>query len=122
MAIKLHELIDQVREELLMPRQANTPDAMYPFLFVDEIEIQVGVTVSTKVEGAGKVNIQVIEAGGNSAIETENIHHLKIKLTPLLTKDEVRDRLITDDHLREKVETAIRHATLKEELQAAGIE
>ena len=35
MSVTLNQLIEQVREELLSPRQANTPEAMYPFLFVE---------------------------------------------------------------------------------------
>jgi hypothetical protein len=63
MSITLSQLIDQVREELLTPRQAATPEAIYPFLFVDEVELELAVTVSDKVDGLGKVTIHIAEIG-----------------------------------------------------------
>lgn len=93
MSITLSQLIDQVREELLAPRDAKTSESMYPFLFVEEIELEIGVTVSCTVEGGGKVNVQVIEVGSRIDRGNEQIHCVKVKMTPLFTKDEVREQL-----------------------------
>ncbi len=115
MAIKLHELIDQVRDELLMPRRADTLDAMYPFLFVDEVELDLSVTVSAKVEGSGKVSIQVIEVGGGSEAAGEDVHSVKIKMTPLLTKEEIREQLKKNGRLWQTIENVTRRTMVKED-------
>ena len=115
MTVKLHELIDQVRDELLMPRRAGTLDAMYPFLFVDEVELDLSITVSAKVTGSGKVSIQVIEVGGGSEVTGEDVHNVKIKMTPLLTKDEIREQLKKDGRLWQTIEDATRRTMIKED-------
>ena len=45
--VTLHELIDQVKKELLTPTRADFPETLYPFLFVDEVELEVNVAVTT---------------------------------------------------------------------------
>lgn len=93
MSITLNQLIDQVREELLEPRRVTKEEAMYPFLFVEEIEIEVGVKVASNIESSGKINIKVIEIGTGSELQDEETHRIKIKLTPLYSKDEIRKQI-----------------------------
>ena len=93
MTITLNQLIDEVREELLEPRQINKEDGMYPFLFVKEVEIEVGIKVSSGMDGSGKVSIQVIEASLGANLQGEETHRIKVKLTPLYSKAEIRKRL-----------------------------
>ena len=114
MPITLNQLIDQVREELLSPRRMDTPEAMYPFLFVEEVELEVNVTVSRTVEGAGKVNIQVAELGGGVEKASEQAQRIRIKMTPLLTKDEIREKLKKDERLWQRIEGVALPATAKE--------
>ncbi len=114
MGITLSQLIDQVREELLSPRRARTPEAMYPFLFVDEVELEVNVTASSTLEGAGKVNVQVVELGSSVEKANEQVHRVKIKMTPLMTKDEVREKLKADKRLWQKIESVVIPAATKE--------
>jgi len=115
MTITLNQLIDQVREELLSPRRATTPEAMYPFLFIEEIELEVGVTVSSTVEGSGKINIQVVELGRGLGKSDEQTHRVKIKMTPLLTKDEIREMLKQAGRLWERVQPVTLRATTKDD-------
>jgi len=114
MSITLNQLIDQVRHELLAPRRAETPEAMYPFLFVEEIELEVGVTVSTQVEGKGGINIHVIELGSGVSKGNEEMPRVKIKLTPLLSKDEVQEKLKQASRTWEKIEQSVILAGTKE--------
>ncbi len=114
MSITLNQLIDQVRHELLSPRQAKTPEAMYPFLFVEEIELEVGVTVASEVEGKAGINIQVVELGSGLAKSAEEMHRVKIKLTPLLSKEEVRDKLKQNQRTWAKIEQGVISAGTKE--------
>lgn len=114
MTITLNQLIDQVRHELLAPRQAETAQAMYPFLFVEEIELEVGVTVSGSVEGKGGINIQVVELGSGITKSNEDTHRVKIKLTPLLSKEEVRAKLKQNSHTWKQIEEGVMTGILKE--------
>ncbi|OQY34270.1 MAG: hypothetical protein B6243_05700 [Anaerolineaceae bacterium 4572_5.2] len=115
MTITLSQLIDEVREELLTPRRAHTKEAMYPFLFVEEIELEVGVTVSSAVEGSGGIDIQVVELGASVEKTNEQAHRIKIKMTPLLSKEEVRTKLKNDKRTWQKMEDAIIPAVTKED-------
>lgn len=112
MEITLSELIDQVREELLAPRQGT--QATYPFLFVDEVELELGVSVSKKADGSGKVNIAVLEIGGGVGKTDQQTHRIKVKMTPLLTKEEVREKL-KQNGLWEIIEPVAMQATTKED-------
>jgi hypothetical protein len=114
MGVTLSQLIDQVREELLSPRQARTPEAMYPFLFVDEVELEINVTASSTLEGAGKVNIQVVELGSGVEKASEQIHRVRIKMTPLMTKEEVREKLRANERVWQRIENVVMPATTKD--------
>lgn len=114
MAVTLRELIDQVRAELLAPPEGRNLDALIPFLFVDEIELEVGVTVSTTVEGAGKVTLLVVELGGGGERAHEQAHRVKVKMSPLLTKEEVRAQLREDPRLWARVQHYNLAGTLKD--------
>ncbi len=114
MSITLNQLIDQVREELLIPRQATTPEAVYPFLFVDEVELELAVTVSDKVDGSGKVTIHIAEIGSGAEKGHEQAQRMKIKMTPLLSKDEMRERLKQDKRLWGKIEDVSAPAITKD--------
>lgn len=111
MEVTLSDLIDQVREELLTPRHQ---EGATPFLFVDEVELELNVSVSKKVEGSGKVSIKVIEVGGGGGKTDQQTHRITVKMTPLLTKSEVRNKLQQDGKLWAAVESFTTQATTKE--------
>ncbi|MCP4353500.1 MAG: hypothetical protein GY795_49250 [Desulfobacterales bacterium] len=113
MAIQLHEFIEQIREELLTPRGTDSPETTYPFLSVDEVELEVSLTVSSKVEGSGKLKIYVVELGGGGEQAHQQAHRVKIKMTPLLTRDEIRDKLKKEGKW-EHIESTVMKATTKE--------
>lgn len=103
MEITLNELIEQVREELSTPLPSREKEEL-PFLFVDEIEIEVGVTISKTTEGSGdigaKVTIGVAEiegklGGGVSKADQSN-HRIKIKMTPLFSKEDLLSKFNQD--------------------------
>ena len=114
MPVTLSQLIDQVRKELLMPRQAGTPEAMYPFLFVDEVELELNVSVSTAVEGSGKLAIYIIDVGGSSERSNEQSNRITVKLLPLLSREEVREQLKSDARTWERIVQVAMPATTKE--------
>jgi hypothetical protein len=110
----LHELIEQVKKELLTPTRADSADELYPFLFVDEVELEVNVAVSDKLSDSGKLTLYVLEAGMGGEKSQEKGHKVTIKLSPLVTKEEMRARLKLDGRLWEGIEEATRQAGLKD--------
>lgn len=114
----LHELIDYVKEDLLTPLKADSPEELYPFLFVEEVELEVNVAVTDKLSDSGKLTIYVLEAGLGGEKAQEKGHKIKVRLTPLVTKEEMRARLRLDERLWKKIEQTTGQAAVKEpELQ-----
>ncbi len=72
------------------------------------------MTISSAVEGTGKVNIQIVELGGGVEKGNEQMHRVKIKMTPLLTKDEILAMLKKDTRLWNKIGPVTLQATTKE--------
>lgn len=114
MDVMLRELIDQIREDLLTPGEGAGPEAKYPFLFVEEVNLELDVSVSKKADGSGKISIKVVELGGGIERADQKTHRVKIKLTPLLTKEEVRKRLQRDGKLWAQIESTVTQAATKE--------
>jgi len=100
-SIGLAELIAQVRQELIRPEMA-TEDKI-PLLSIEEIELQIAITVS-KTAKAG-INIQVIELGGYRL--HSDVHTVRVKLAPLLTREERLSMLREDPRWSEMVEHQI---------------
>lgn len=90
--IPLSKLIDHVRDELMTP-----PDpSQKPILYVEEIELEVGVTYSYTADAGLKVNVVFFEMGGEGGQAKENVHTVRLKLTPLLSKEDVLEQLKQD--------------------------
>lgn len=104
MAVTLRQLIEQVRLELLSPPEGQGLEALVPFLFVDEVEVEVAVSVESTVEGSGKVNIYVLELGGGGQRASEQAHRVRVKMSPLLSREEVRAQLQQDPRLWARVQ------------------
>ena len=79
--IGLADLIHKVKQELLIP---EAPGNAIPFLSVDEVNLELQVTVTK--EGEAGVKIWVINAGGNYG--RENVQKITVKLTSLISKEE----------------------------------
>lgn len=85
-SIGLSELIKQVKSELAQKVDLDDP---VPILAVDEIELEIQVTVSKKAEGG--VKIYVVELG--AGVEKMNVHTVRLKMLPLLTREQRVDEL-----------------------------
>lgn len=79
--IGLAELIEQVKRELLTPSLEGETDI--PLLSVDEVELELQVTV--KKEGKGGIKIYVLELGGGGS--RDDVQKVKIKLSPIVSKE-----------------------------------
>ena len=82
-SIGLTELIYQVKRELLSSEsRQNDP---VPLFAVDEIELEVAITVSR--EGQVGINIQVFSLGGGAS--RADAQTVRVKLKPLRTREEL---------------------------------
>jgi hypothetical protein len=88
-SIGLAELVAKVRQELL--DLENAPDV--PLFSVDEIKLQLQVTISK--EANGELNIEVVELGGG--VSREDVQQVELTLTPLVNKEQ-RITLFKDKH------------------------
>jgi hypothetical protein len=110
----LHALIDQVKTELLTPIRADSADDLYPFLFVDEVTLEVDVAVTDTLSDSGKLTLYVLEAGAEGEKRQQQGHKVTITLSPLVTKEEMRARLKLDGRLWQGIEKTSDLGTVKE--------
>lgn len=115
--VALHDLINYIRDELLTPYRADSPEKLYPFLSIDEVELELSVAISASVSGSGQLSIQVLELGGSKEKTKEQGHTMRIKMSPILTKEEIREQLQQDKNLWEKI-TKVSRRMLKDTNQA----
>jgi hypothetical protein len=101
--ISLSEFIWQVKKDLL-DRQLSKDDPV-PLFAIDEIEVEVSVTASREAEGSAGLNLTILgvglEAGGTGTVGKENAQTVRIKMTPLLSKAELYERL--PDHIKAEI-------------------
>jgi hypothetical protein len=89
--IGISELIEQVEAELLAKAKITA-------LFVESVELELQVTV--KKEGKAGIKIDVISFGGaevGGGLGQDNIQKIKIKLSPLLDKEEIKKTLAQEE-------------------------
>jgi hypothetical protein len=104
-SIGLSELINQVKKELL--EKSDSLDQI-PLLSVEDVELEISVTVSK--EGEGGINIQVVELG--AGITHTQVHTVRVRLSPLLSKEERLADLKTDSRW-EKIVSQQKESLLK---------
>lgn len=104
--IGLTELIYQVKRELLQPAEGE--EDPYPLLVVDEIELEIAIAVTKK--GEAGLSIQVLSASGGA--ERSHADTVRVKLSPILTREERLTELRQDPGWRQIVQEQMK-ATLK---------
>lgn len=98
--ISLQKLIDQVKKELLAP--SKSPD--YPLLFIDKVELELAVAI-TQGRG-GEIGISVLEtlSGKVQSDSSQRYSHtVRLTLTPILSREEIRVLLDRDDRIRKRI-------------------
>ncbi|MCP4699477.1 MAG: hypothetical protein GY862_21915 [Gammaproteobacteria bacterium] len=106
--IALSELIAQVKEDLLSEVKNNSEHG--PLLFVDEIEVAAQVVANQEEGGEAGVKLSVLnffaaDAKVKSQTGNEHMHTVKIKLSPLVSKQEYLQSL-NDEEKKQLMETA----------------
>lgn len=115
--ISLQNLINQVKKELLAP--SNSPD--YPLLFVEKVELELAVAVN---QGAGgEIGISVLEtlSGKMQRNSTQQSSHMiRLTLTPILSRDEIRALLEKDSRIRDRIMQIAPSALLRDDAYLEG--
>ena len=91
--IDLNDLIDKLKSDLFAP-YAHTTQAgkqVYPIFFVDGVEVELAVNIKYEAGVGLKISVpQVAELSGSGGAERGRSHTMKIKFSPILTRDELR--------------------------------
>jgi hypothetical protein len=98
--ISLQKMIDQVKKELLAP--SASPD--YPLLVIDEVELELAVAITQ--EAGGEIGISVLETLSGKVqgdLSRQHSHTVRLTLTPVLSREEIKALLDRDDRLRKRI-------------------
>ena len=115
--IRLQELVDQVRKELLAP--SNSPD---PIFFIDKIELELAVKVVKDAQGGVKVTVIGIAEGSlGASVGGEQGHVVRVSLSPLLSREAILNELIKDPKKEEYLMKYMKRAFLKGDDTAGAI-
>lgn len=109
--ITLNALIEKLKVDLFSPYlgTANEGKVAYPIFFIDEVELKLAVTIEYDVNTGIKVTIPQLVEGNVGAGETSgSAHTMKLKLSPILEREEMRALMDEDERLME----GVREATL----------
>ena len=100
--LSLQTLIDKVKTDLFAPLEGTEKEGkvVYPVFLVDEVELELALNIKYSTEGGIKVTIpQVVEGSVGAGHEAGQSHTIKIKLSPILTRDEMRGQMQADERL-----------------------
>lgn len=86
--IGLHELIYQVKKELLAP----SPGDPVPLFYVEGVELELGV--AARKEGQAGIKLYVVDVSGGGS--RERAQTVRVRLRPLYSREEMR-RLVEQD-------------------------
>lgn len=112
--VTLQSLIDRIKGDLFAPyHHLEDGQAKVPVFFVEEAELEVAFNVSYDDRAGVRISIlQVVSGGTERGTETGSAHRIKVKLCPILTREELREIVEKDDELmasiRQTFETALR--------------
>jgi hypothetical protein len=94
--IGLAEYIEKVKQDLLNEQYLSKDKTA--LLAIEEIEIELTVVATKEGGGSGKVSFKLgvpltgefgVEAGGEGKLTRENAQTLRVKLAPLITKEQI---------------------------------
>lgn len=95
--ITLQTLIDKVKEDLFAPYEGTelATGKHFPIFFVEQVELEIAVNFALGGEGGIKVSIipEILEVEGKAGGEKASGHTMKITLTNLFTREELRAML-----------------------------
>jgi hypothetical protein len=99
--IGLPDLIYQVKNELLAHRPIEKAKGLPALFWIDQLELELSVAATR--EKGGRIKLSVLPVGGEvgQSHTEERGHTVKVRLTPLLSREEMRQLLYNDPSFRE---------------------
>jgi NTP-dependent ternary system trypsin peptidase co-occuring protein len=85
--IGLVDLIDKIKHELVVQRQDTD------LFFVEEINLEINFVISGDINSG--FNVGIVTLGSNVA--EQRVQKINVKLTPILSKEEIRKKLTSED-------------------------
>ena len=102
--IGLADLIYQVKNELLARRPVEEAKGLPALFWIDQIELELSVAVTRERGGAIKLSVLPGSAEVSGSRAEERGHTVNVRLTPLLSRDEIRSILSQDPEFQKAVE------------------
>ena len=93
MNLRLSDYISEVIDELFAHLGHKKPKGSYPLMIIEGVELDVSVRASTNPDAS--IGLYVVTDGES---ENSNLNRIKIRLTSVLSADEIRKELQADPH------------------------
>lgn len=106
--ITIQDLVDKVKSELFYLQKGTEREIkkIYPLFFVDQVELEIGFEVTKDAQSGFKIIIpQLIEGSLTGGQENKTANKMKITLSPILSREELRE-LIKDERLMNEIKEA----------------
>ena len=102
--IGLADLIFQVKSELLARHPIEEAKGWPALFWIDQIELELSVSATQEANGGIKLTVVPIEIGGSRSRQEERGHTIKVRLAPLLSREEMYDLLSRDPEFLKELE------------------
>ncbi len=102
--IGLLDLIYQVKNELLARRPVEEAKGLPALFWIDQIDLELSVAVTRERGGAIKLSVLPVSPEVSGSRAEQRGHKVQVRLSPLLSKQEMRDWLSSDDQFQEALE------------------
>jgi len=108
-SISLQGLIEKVKSDLFSSVTGMSAESKiaYPIFLVEQVELELQVEFTYDANSEIKISVpQIIEGGVGAGKSTTSGHTMKITLKPIITFDEMRQKLKQDERMWNGIEDA----------------
>lgn len=102
--IGLADLIYQVKNELLARRPTEEAKGLPDLFWIDQIELELSVVITQERGGAIKLSVLPVGADLSGSRAEARGHTVNVRLTPLLSREEMRSLLAQDPEFQEALQ------------------
>ena len=116
--ITIQDLVNKVKSDLFSVQSGtgNEVKKIYPLFFVDQVEIEIDFELTDDAEAGIKISIpQIVEGSVSGGQASKQGNKMKIILSPILSKEELRELMKADERMIEEIKKASLMALRKDE-------
>lgn len=116
--ITIQDLVNKVKSDLFSVQSGtgNEVKKIYPLFFVDQVEIEIDFELTDDAEAGIKISIpQIVEGSVSGGQASKQGNKMKIILSPILSKEELRELMKEDERMIEEIKKASLMALRKDE-------